>query len=62
MLVTQQKVLRRFCYPVIPAGLLADGPRPFTLLGKAIVLWRDGDLPCVLLPMAVTAPVRVSKG
>ena len=46
----------------IPVGLLADGPRPFTLLGKEIVLWRDGDLPRVLLPMAVTVPVRVSKG
>lgn len=41
MLVTQQKVLRRFWYPVIPVGLLADGPKPFTLLGEEIVLWRD---------------------
>lgn len=41
MLVTRQKVLRRFWYPVIPVGLLADGPKPFTLLGEDLVLWRD---------------------
>ena len=43
MLVTQQKVLRRFWYPVMPVALLADGPRPFTLLGEPIVVWTDGD-------------------
>jgi len=43
MLATRQKVLRRFWYPVIPAGHLADGPKPFTLLGERIVLWRDGE-------------------
>src|SRR5581483_90770 len=43
MLATRQKVLRRFWYPVIPADRLADGPKPFTLLGERIVLWRDGE-------------------
>ena len=43
MLVTKQKVLRRFWYPVIPLSNLADGPKPFTLLGEKIVLWRDGE-------------------
>ncbi len=61
MLVTRQKVLRRFCYPGFRSACLPTA-RPFTLLGEAIVLWRDGDLPRVLLPMAGTASVRVSKG
>jgi phenylpropionate dioxygenase-like ring-hydroxylating dioxygenase large terminal subunit len=43
MLVTKQKVLRRFWYPVIPVVNLEDGPKPFTLLGERIVLWRDGQ-------------------
>jgi phenylpropionate dioxygenase-like ring-hydroxylating dioxygenase large terminal subunit len=43
MLVTQQKVLRRFWYPVIPVSRLERGPKPFTLLGERIVVWRDGD-------------------
>ena len=43
MLVTRQKVFRRFWYPVIPMDQLADGPKPFTLLGEQIVLWLDTD-------------------
>ena len=43
MLVTHQKVLRRFWYPVMPLSGLADGPKPFTLLGQNIVLWLDGE-------------------
>jgi phenylpropionate dioxygenase-like ring-hydroxylating dioxygenase large terminal subunit len=43
MLVTRQKVFRRFWYPVIPMDQLADGPKPFTLLGEKIVLWLDAD-------------------
>jgi phenylpropionate dioxygenase-like ring-hydroxylating dioxygenase large terminal subunit len=41
MLVTQQKVLRRFWYPVIPSDRLIDQPTPFTLLGTPLVLFRD---------------------
>ncbi len=41
MLVTQQKILRRFWYPVVPADRLTDAPLPFTLLGTSIVLFRD---------------------
>ena len=49
MLQTKQRVLRRFWYPFMPATALEDGPRPFTLLGTDIVLWRgeDGSLGCV---------------
>lgn len=43
MLVTQQPVLRRFWYPVIPVSMLADGPKPFKLLGEEIVVWRDAQ-------------------
>jgi hypothetical protein len=32
MLVTQQPVLRRFWYPVIPVSALEAGPQAFTLL------------------------------
>jgi len=41
MLVTKQPVLRRFWYPVMPAAMLKDGPKPFRLLGEDIVLWLD---------------------
>ena len=41
MLVTQQKLLRRFWYPVIAGDRLADQPVPFTLLGTNLVLFRD---------------------
>jgi len=41
MLVTRQKVLRKFWYPVIPGDRLADAPHPFVLLGTNIVLFRD---------------------
>jgi phenylpropionate dioxygenase-like ring-hydroxylating dioxygenase large terminal subunit len=39
MLVTRQKVLRRFWYAIMPMAQLDAGPQPFTLLGEPIVLW-----------------------
>lgn len=49
MIVTQQAVLRRFWYPVMPLSYLDDGPKPFTLLGEKIVLWKTaaGDIACL---------------
>ncbi|MEN9229947.1 MAG: aromatic ring-hydroxylating dioxygenase subunit alpha [Thermostichus sp. DG02_5_bins_236] len=49
MLVTQQPVLKRFWYPVIPVNHLQEGqtegqssqPQPFELLGQRIVVWLD---------------------
>jgi hypothetical protein len=41
MLCTKQKVLRRFWYATVPVDKLADGPKPFTLLGENIVLFLD---------------------
>lgn len=63
MLVTRQPVLRRFWYPVIPVEQLADGPRPFTLLGENIVLWRDGAGRAVALKdRCCHRTARLSKG
>jgi phenylpropionate dioxygenase-like ring-hydroxylating dioxygenase large terminal subunit len=49
MLVTKQRVLRRFWYPVMPVAHLTEGAKPFTLLGENIVLWRtaEGGIACL---------------
>lgn len=41
MLITRQKVLRRFWYVTVRAADIQDGPKPFTLLGERIVLFLD---------------------
>lgn len=63
MLVTQQKVLRKFWYAIVPIGKLDDGPFPFTLLGEKIVLWKDenGD-PCAIRDRCCHRTARLSKG
>ena len=43
MLVTQQPVLKRFWYPVLPLDRLADSPIPFQLLGQKLVVWRNSE-------------------
>lgn len=43
MLITRQKVLRKFWYVTVRAADLRDGPRPFTLLGEKLVIFLDGD-------------------
>ncbi|MFV0245703.1 MAG: Rieske 2Fe-2S domain-containing protein [Qingshengfaniella sp.] len=43
MLATKQNILRRFWYSVMPISDLADGPKPFVLMGENIVLFLDGD-------------------
>ena len=51
MLATQQPVLRRFWYPVMPVSALADGPKPFRLLGEDLVLWLAApDRPAQIEP------------
>ena len=63
MLVTQQKVLRRFWYCVMPLGELEAGPTPFTLLGEHIVLWRDAQgKPAALLDRCCHRTAKLSKG
>ncbi len=44
MLVTQQPVLRRFWYPVMPMiQLQSQTPQPFELLGQRLVLWLNAE-------------------
>ena len=43
MLVTRQPVLRRFWYALFPISAIAEGPKPFTLLGEHLVVWKTAD-------------------
>jgi phenylpropionate dioxygenase-like ring-hydroxylating dioxygenase large terminal subunit len=49
MLSTKQPVLRKFWYPVMRMTHLESGPKPFTLLGENIVVWKttDGKIACL---------------
>ena len=60
MLVTQQKVLRRFWYPVIPADRLTDSPMPFTLLGTKLVLFRDANGKAAALIASFTSSLFIA--
>ena len=63
MLVTQQKILRRFWYPVVPSDRLADAPLPFTLLGTRIVLFRDAaGVASALIDRCCHRTATLSKG
>ncbi len=63
MLVTQQPVLRHFWHAVMPLSALADGPKPFTLLGENIVLFLDGTgEPAALRDRCCHRTARLSKG
>ena len=63
MLTTKQKVLRRFWYAVVPLADLAEGPKPFRLLGEDIVLFLDGDgNPAALKDRCCHRTAKLSKG
>jgi phenylpropionate dioxygenase-like ring-hydroxylating dioxygenase large terminal subunit len=64
MLVTRQKLLRRFWYPVMPEAMLtADKPQPFRLLGRDIVLFRAKDgAPAALTDRCPHRGARLSGG
>ena len=63
MLVTQQPVLRHFWHAVMPLSALAQGPKPFTLLGENIVLFLDGTgEPAALRDRCCHRTARLSKG
>jgi phenylpropionate dioxygenase-like ring-hydroxylating dioxygenase large terminal subunit len=63
MLVTRQKVLRRFWYAIMPLSHLQDGPKPFTLLGENIVLWLDGKgQPAAVKDRCCHRTAKLSKG
>lgn len=63
MLVTRQKVLRRFWYPVMPMAMLDDGPKPFTLLGEPIVLFKGAEgRPVALADRCCHRTAQLSRG
>ncbi|AXK81212.1 aromatic ring-hydroxylating dioxygenase subunit alpha [Pseudolabrys taiwanensis] len=63
MLTTQQKVLRRFWYAVIPVEDLKEGPKAFTLLGEDIVLFLGPDgKPAALKDRCCHRTAKLSKG
>ena len=63
MLVTKQPVLRRFWYALMPVTSLDDGPKPFTLLGENIVLWKKKDgTPAALRDRCCHRTAKLSKG
>ena len=64
MLVTRQKVLRRFWYATVPVSSLDGGPQAFTLLGEPIVLFldsKDGQ-PACLEDRCCHRTAKLSKG
>ncbi|MCP5853773.1 Rieske 2Fe-2S domain-containing protein, partial [Klebsiella pneumoniae] len=63
MLVTKQPVLRRFWYALLPMTALDDGPKPFTLLGEALVLWKRPDgTPVAMRDRCCHRTAKLSKG
>ena len=63
MLVTRQPVLRRFWYAVMKMSALDNGPKPFTLLGENIVLWKKADgTPAAVRDRCCHRTARLSKG
>src|SRR5450830_750107 len=63
MLVTKQKVLRKFWYAVMPISMLEDGPKPFTLLGENIVVWlKSPGKPAALQDRCCHRTAKLSKG
>lgn len=63
MLVTQQPVLRRFWYALMPMSQLDAGPQPFTLLGEPLVVWKTADgRPAALRDRCCHRTAKLSKG
>ena len=63
MLTAQQPVFRKFWHAVMPLTELAAGPKPFTLLGEAIVLYLDeNDEPAALKDRCCHRTAGLSKG
>lgn len=64
MLVTQQPVLRRFWYPVMPMSDLADNQlRSFELLEQPLVLWLDAvGQPTAIRDRCCHRSAQLSKG
>ena len=63
MLVTQQPLLKRFWYPVMPLSELTAGPQSFQLLGKNLALWLDHTgSPAAVCDRCCHRSAKLSKG
>ena len=63
MLTTQQHLFRRFWHAIMPVHELADGPRPFRLMGIDIVLFLDAKgEPRALRDRCCHRTAKLSKG
>lgn len=63
MLTTKQPVLRRFWYATIRIDALANGPKPFRLMGEDIVLFLDAEQrPHALQDRCCHRTAKLSKG
>jgi len=63
MLVTRQPVFRKFWHAVMPLTDLAQGPKPFRLLGEDIVLFLDAEgQPAALRDRCCHRTAKLSKG
>ena len=56
-------MFRKFWHAVMPLSALADGPKPFTLLGEDIVLFLDETgAPAALKDRCCHRTAKLSKG
>lgn len=63
MRVTLQKTLRKFWYATVRVDALADGPKPFRLLGEDIVVFLDSKgEPAALRDRCCHRSAKLSKG
>ncbi len=63
MLVTQQPVLKRFWYPVMPIDQLVMQPQSFELLGQKIAIWLDSEgRPAATIDRCCHRSAQLSKG
>jgi ferredoxin-NADP reductase/phenylpropionate dioxygenase-like ring-hydroxylating dioxygenase large terminal subunit len=63
MLTTQQHLFRRFWHAIMPVHELADGPKPFRLMGIDIVLFLDETgAPRALRDRCCHRTAKLSKG
>lgn len=63
MLVTQQPMLKRFWYPVMPVADLAVTPQSFQLLGEPLALWLNAaGKPAAVRDRCCHRSARLSQG
>ncbi|KQO87524.1 Rieske (2Fe-2S) protein [Methylobacterium sp. Leaf92] len=63
MLTTRQKLWRHYWYATLRLSDLADGPKPFTLMGERIVLFLDGEgEPAAMMDRCCHRTAQLSKG